>query len=480
MKLIHFIVYILINLLFVFLISYLDLKFYIESVLIVLVNAFIFFFIQKQTVSEVEYIAKNTINFEQNELENESINDDYIFGINNLKSLFEKINNDIKKFSKESQKPLTTSIEAILNSTNDGIIVVNNDRDIIMANDSFFTLCGYRAYEISGKDSTTMIAPENVLSKSLVRFIKYSFENVEKNSTNISTGTIEINNKSSKKTLKATANTLRYTSNSIDGLVINLKDITKELEANEEKNKFVTNISHEFRTPLFSIMGYSSLINEDEELDKEIVKSFGETIYNESIRLSDIIDNLLNVLTLDKSDSNMIIEKINVEELLTLVIKEYEQKIKLSNLDVGLDLQGEDFNIVNNKESLSNIFNNIFSNSVKFADKSTKITVIIKKYNNSIKISFTNIGVSIPDEHKSKIFQRFYRVEDNIHKIPGAGLGLFISQKIAHLHGGNISFESDNNITTFTVELPNISKYDKEGFNYAPKEGEVEKTKVSF
>jgi PAS domain S-box-containing protein len=480
MKFIHFVVYMLINLLFVFLISYINLNSYIESILIILVNIFIFFFIQKQTISEVEYMAKNIINVNQDN-ENEEFKDEYMVGFNELKKFFYKINNDIKDFSKESQKPLTTSIEAILNSTHDGIIVVNNERDIIMANDSFFNLCGYRAYEISGKDSTKMVSPENILSKNLIRFIKYGFENIEKNITNISTGIIEINHIKPKKTLKATASTLKYNSDSIDGLVINLKDITKELEANEEKNKFVTNISHEFRTPLFSIMGYSSLINEDDGLDKETIKDFGKTIYNESLRLSDIIDNLLNILTLDNPETNMVIEKVNIEDILVLVMKEFEQKVKLANLAVELNSEGDDLSLKNNKEGLITIFNNIFSNCVKFADKSTKISVNIKKLPNSINISFTNIGVTISDEYKEKIFQRFYRVEDNIHKIPGAGLGLFISQQIANLHGGSISFESNNNITTFTISMPIITKYDKEGFKYTTaKEDNLLKNKVSF
>lgn len=465
MKSIHFVVYILINLLFVFLISILNLNSYIETSLILVVNVFLIFFMQKQTVFEVENMAKNIINNEEHKTD-VKIDNSYIAGLNELKNLFHKINLDIKKSSKDSQKPLTTSLEAILNSTLDGIIIVNNARDIIMANDSFFKLCGYRAYEISGKDSTTMVSPEHVLSKNLIRFIKYSFENIDKDPNNISTGVIDISHTKPKKTLKARSSALKYTEDSVDGLVINLKDVTKELEANEEKNKFASNITHEFRTPLFSIMGYSSLINEDESLDRDTIKGFGEIIYNESIRLSDIIDNLLNILTLDKSESNMMIEDVNVNKILEIIIESFDQKLKSNNLIVKNLTQEQNIIIKNDKEALSDIFTNIFNNSVKFADKNTEIDLEIIKTNNSVSIKFTNTGVEIPDEYKDKIFERFFRIEDKIHSIPGAGLGLFISKQITALHGGYISFESKDRKTTFTVNMPIVSKYDKQAFNF--------------
>lgn len=464
MKLLHFIVYMLINLLFVFLISYTGLNINIKALLIFLMNAFIIFFIQKQTISEVQYMVENIINV-GNKPEDNKIKDEYIAGFNDLKNQFAQINDEIKAFSKETQKPLTTSIEAILNSTHDGIIVVNNDRDIIMANDSFFSLCGYRAYEISGKDSTTMVSPENILSKNLIRFIKYSFENAETNMNNVSTGVIEITHIKPHKTLRATATSLKYNSDSLDGLVINLKDITKELEANEEKNKFVSGISHEFRTPLFSIMGYSSLINEDENLDKESVQKFGKTIYEESIRLSDIIDNLLNILTLDKPQSNLTIEKINLRDIVVSVVNEFEQKIKSSNLKIILNFDNENLIIVNNRENLSTIVSNLISNCIKFSDKSKEIILEVKQEDNNVNIAFTNFGVGIPKEEQNKIFEKFYRVETNTRKIPGAGLGLFIAKRIAKLHGGNITFDSqENGKTVFDVTLPLVSKYDKESF----------------
>lgn len=464
MKAIHFSVYILINLLIVFLVSCLNLNIYIKTILISLVNVLILFFIQRITISEIQQMSKRLINLGG---KNEVVpKNDYITGLDDLEEHFTKINTEIKQYSEENKKPLTVSLEAILNSTLDGIIVVNNERDIIMANDSFFTLCGYRAYEISGKHSTTMVSPENILSKSLIRFIKYGFENTLNDMNNISTGIIEITHIKPGKTLKATATPLKYTKDTIDGLVINLKDITKELESSAEKNKFVTSISHEFRTPLFSIMGYSSLLNEEIDLDQKSIKDFGKVIYDESLRLSDIIDNLLNILTLDKEHTNINLEKFSFTDILSSTINEYENKIKVMNLKVTTNFEGKDFNILNNKENLATIFSNLISNAIKFSTKGKDIKIVAKKIEDNFIISFSNCGVIIPEESKSRIFEKFYRVENKVHKIPGAGLGLFISKRIIKSHGGNISFESqDDNKTTFYLRIPVISKYDKQDFN---------------
>ncbi|MBC7473204.1 MAG: PAS domain-containing sensor histidine kinase, partial [Candidatus Sericytochromatia bacterium] len=366
----------------------------------------------------------------------------------------------------ENQKPLTNSIEAILNSTLDGIIVVNNDRDIIMANDSFFNLCGYKAFEISGKDSTTLISPENILSKNLIRFIKYSFDNSQINLDNISTGTIEINHLETKRVLKATATPLKYSKERLDGLVINLKDITKELEASEEKNKFISNISHEFRTPLSSIIGYSHIIATDKDISHETIMSFGKTIYDESIELSGIIDNLLNVLIVDRENSNLKIEKVDLNSIISISIKENEQKAKLNNIKINYLSKANFDNLLNDNESITTIIGNLINNAVKFSYPNSNIIINVSKKDSYFILAITNHGHGIPKNEKNKVFEKFFRVENKIHLLSGAGLGLFISKKLSELHGGTITFDSkEDKVTTFYLTMPLSSKYVKDDFN---------------
>jgi PAS domain S-box-containing protein len=471
MKISHFVIYLFLNLLFVFVLNLLKLNIFLETFLVVLLNFLIIFFIQKQTISEISNLVERML--KTGEVKKDSDEDQaspiqagYTKDMKNLIGNFIKINNELGSHSHETQKPLATSIEAILNSTLDGIIVINNERDIIMANESFFHLCGNRAFEISGKDSTSMISPENILSKNLMRFIKYSFENSILNQENISTGVIEITNLNSRKTLKVTATPLKYRQSTLDGLVINLKDISRELAADEEKNKFVTSISHEFRTPLFSIMGYASLIVNDQELDTDTVKNFAKTIYDESLQLSDITDNLLNVLFLDREDLNIKIEKLKLDDIFEGVAREFEQRLQNSNLKLLYYPDPNIDTIVNDRESISIIIKNLFSNAIKFSFPDKEIIINSVLEGDSVYISFTNSGPGISEANKGKIFEKFFRAESRVHNLPGTGLGLFITRRLARLHGGDVTFEStENEQTVFYLALPVISRFDKDKFN---------------
>ncbi len=469
MKLSRFLLLTIINFIVFISIDLLITDIYIRIISTVVIMMSINYFIQKNTISEIKDLATSIIKSNDKELgvsDSQRQNEKYIAGTGKLIDYFHTINGNLKDFSNENQKPLTNSIEAILNSTLDGIIVVNNDRDIIMANDSFFNLCGYKAFEISGKDSTTLISPENILSKDLIRFIKYSFDNSQINLDNISTGTIEINHLKTKRVLKATATPLKYSKEKLDGLVINLKDITKELEASEEKNKFISNISHEFRTPLSSIIGYSDIIATDKEISQETMMNFGKIIYEESIELSGIIDNLLNVLIVDRENSNLKIEKINLNSIISILIKENEQKAKLNNIKINYLSKATFDNLLNDNESIATIISNLISNAVKFSYPNCNIIINVSEKDSYFILAVTNHGHGIPENEKNKVFEKFFRVENKIHRLSGAGLGLFISKKLAELHGGTITFDSkEDKVTTFYLTMPLSSNYVKDNFN---------------
>jgi PAS domain S-box-containing protein len=465
----YFFIYLFLDLVFILCVEFLLKNNILTSILIFIFNAIILFFIQKQIL---ETISNASNSFFMN-LENEVNIDDSLFKdlTYETKKIFKKFSilreNILNKYNK-SQQSLTTSLEAILNSTLDGIFVINNNRDIVIANESFFKLCGYEAFEISGKDNTALVSPQNLLSRNLIRFIKYAFENTEKNKDSISTGIIEINNLNSKRTLRATATPLRYSKDKIDGMVINLRDITKELESEQEKNKFITGISHEFKTPLFSIMGYSELILNDNDLDIETIKEFCKTIYEKSLQLSELIDNLLNVILISKEEVFVNIEKIKIEDIINEVLSSFKQPLESKNINIELNIDNNVDYITNNRENLLTIFKNLISNFIKFSPPFSKVKInIVKNESNNIKMTFINTGEPLSDEVKQKIFSKFFRDDQDVRTTPGAGLGLFVTSKILKIHGGKINFDYDyeNKEVIFIVELPQISKFDKDHFN---------------
>lgn len=470
MKLFQLLFYLLMNIAFTLLITTMIFNYGISALLgylfIVLTNFFIFYLFSKNLVHDIK-LTYEKIN--DNTIDNLNI-DNYDYS-NETKELLKKfmehknstqVTHDEKT---EKEAELKKSLETILNTTVDGIVFVNNTRDITIANESFFKLCGYRAFEISGKDKTSMVAPENVLSKNLIRFIKYSFETFETKKDNITIGTIEISHIKPNRILKATAMPLRYSEDHIDGIVINLKDITKEIEAETEKKKFISSISHEFRTPLFSIMGYSELLSEDSN-DIDSIKLYSKTIHNEAIRLSAIIDNLFNTVLIDKEEFAISIEKINLKSFIENIVKEDLQKVKVNKISVVSNIDDNIGEILNSKESLSLVLVNLIGNMVKFSYENTQAEIKAVKKDKKVIISFTNYGDGISEEYSAKLFEKFSRAETQVHTLSGAGLGLFIARKIARIHGGDITFESiPKEKTVFYLTLPIKSKFDVNNFS---------------
>ncbi len=458
-------IYFIINILIISLVEIVKLDLFTYFFLTIFINFLFLYFVQKNTILAItsfysHLFKKKDIEFLKSNLfllGNKEIKD-----LSNLLTGKEIIYDNLQPTSEQS---IAKSLEAILNSTLDGIIVINNERDIVMANDSFYRLCGYEAREISGKNTTGMVAPENILSRNLIRFIKYSFDNYSVITKNIPTGIIEIRNLNQYKVLKATATPLRYNFDTLDGLVINLRDISKELEAETEKKTFISNISHEFRTPLCSILGFSNILFSDSELDLATVKNFAETIYNESLKLSDIIDNLLNILHMDMKDFKINIEEIKIKDLLNSTIEEFEQR-KPYNIKIVNNVEFDSVTILNDQENITTIIKNLLSNALKFSLEGKEVIISSLKNEDHIIIRFTNYGKQIPPDIKEKIFDKFFRVENHIHQLPGIGLGLFITRTLVRLHGGDITYHSlEDGETTFYLSLPLISTFDKDSFN---------------
>lgn len=468
MKKIYIFIYLILDLFFILSVEYLLKNHILSTLLIFSFNVVILFFIQKQILETINDISDSFFsNLETKDDVIISSFNDLTYETQKLCKKFSFLRENIFNNYNQSQKSLTSSLEAILNSTLDGIIVINNNRDIVIANESFFKLCGYEVFEISGKDSTALVSPQNLLSRNLIRFIKYSFENNEKNRESVSTGIIEINNINSKKTLRATATPLKYSKENIDGMVINLRNITKELESEQEKNKFITGISHEFKTPLFSIIGYSELILNDQDLDRNTIKEFCKTIYEKSLQLSELIDNLLNVILVSKNEIFLNIEKLKIDEITSEILSLFKQSIESKKLGIQINIDKDIDFITNNRENLLTVFKNLISNCIKFSLPSSEIKVTIIKENKNIKMVFINKGEPLSDEVKEKIFSKFFRDDQEVRSTPGAGLGLFVTSKILKIHGGKINFDYnyENKEVIFIIEIPQVSKFDKEHFN---------------
>lgn len=227
--------------------------------------------------------------------------------------------------------------------------------------------------------------------------------------------------------------------------------LAKELENVQIlRQDFINNFSHEFKTPIVSIKGLVGLMK-NKKLTKEKEREYLEVIDEEINRLSLITTNVLNLSKLDNQEILTEYASFNLSEQIRRIVLLFERQWSSKNLTFKMDF---DEVVVNgNEDMLKQVWVNLIDNAIKFADNSTEIEINVEKLNSQILVSVGDVGVSILDEDKDKIFNKFYQV-DNTYSKTGNGIGLSIVKKIIKLHKGAVSVESLNNKTIFTVKLP--------------------------
>ena len=227
-----------------------------------------------------------------------------------------------------------------------------------------------------------------------------------------------------------------------------LRELRRQMQLQED---FVSTISHELRTPLGFIKGYStSLLRQDTSWDVETQKEFLTIIDEEADRLSLLIENVLESARLQSKTLPLRFQPLRLEAVLRDVIMRLRTRNK--NLDISMDLKNAP-PIHGDGVRLSQVFENLFTNAIKYAP-GAPIIVLLNQVGENIVISFMDRGPGIPEESLPFIFDRFYRVRSE-RTVTGTGLGLYICKQIIHAHRGKIWAESTpGQGTTFFIELP--------------------------
>ena len=227
------------------------------------------------------------------------------------------------------------------------------------------------------------------------------------------------------------------------GIGITVQDKTKEFELNKTQNRFMSNISHELRTPLFNIQSFIETIQEyDYTLSNRQKRYFLDIVSKETNRLTRLVNDILAISKLESLKKTPL-GIMNIAETINQTTANYQ----IIARDKGLYLHSESFNstlnIEGNKDLLFQVFINLVGNSLKFTYKQGEI--LIRAYsmsNQRIRIEVLDTGVGILYDYQQYIFQRFYRLENDVHTLKGAGLGLSIVETILAEHNTEINVVS--------------------------------------
>ena len=221
----------------------------------------------------------------------------------------------------------------------------------------------------------------------------------------------------------------------------------------ETRQKFISDISHEFQTPLTSIQGFANILKE-EDLPKEQRVKYANIILYNSKRLSSLAKNMLQLTLLDREEIELELTNYSLVEQMNRVISTQENQAMEKNIEIVFEMLKKEIFIEGDEQRLEQVWTNIISNAIKYTNEGGLITITMKKNSKDIEISIEDTGIGMSKEVVSHIFERFYR-EDKARNVEGNGLGLAIVKSIVDLHHGKIDILSQVDVgTNFIVRLP--------------------------
>ena len=245
------------------------------------------------------------------------------------------------------------------------------------------------------------------------------------------------------------------------------KLMEKERESERTKNELITNVAHDLRTPLTSIIGYLELLAGNQQVPADMQHKYIEIAYGKARRLQKLIEDLFGFTKLNCGKIAMHVGQIDIVKLLGQLVEEAYPNFVEKGL--SYDLQSNvPAKIINaDGNLLARLFDNLIGNAIKYGADGKRVLVKIHAEGETVTVSVTNYGYVIPADELPLIFNKFYRVEQSrSSSTGGTGLGLAIAKEIVDMHGGTISVASDLNGTVFTVKLQVDFDVDKENFGH--------------
>ena len=243
------------------------------------------------------------------------------------------------------------------------------------------------------------------------------------------------------------------------------KLMDKEREAERTKNELITNVAHDLRTPLTSIIGYLELLAGNTQIPQEMQHKYIEIAYSKSRRLENLIEDLFGFTKLNYGKIAMHIGQIDIVKLLEQLLEEAYPNFEEKNLSYDLQSNVPAKIISADGNLLARLFDNLIGNAIKYGADGKRVLVKIHGEEDTVTVSVTNFGRVIPADELPLLFNKFYRVEQSRSATTGGtGLGLAIAKEIVDMHGGTIRVASDLNGTVFTVKLQVHFDIEKEQF----------------
>ena len=233
-----------------------------------------------------------------------------------------------------------------------------------------------------------------------------------------------------------------------------LYDAAAAKEAEQRKNDLVVYLAHDLKTPLTSVIGYLSLLQDEPQISPELRTRYTGIALTKAERLEELINEFFDITRFNLTTLTLDVETVNLTRILEQITYEFNPILSEKNLrwenTFAPDVQ---FNC--DPDKLERVFDNLLRNAVNYSYPDSAVSVTLEERQNAVVVRVTNHGRTIPPEKLSRIFEQFFRMDSSrASSTGGAGLGLAIAKEIVELHGGTIVAESADEKIAFTVTLP--------------------------
>ena len=343
----------------------------------------------------------------------------------------------------------------ILESINSGIITIDMADKITQINKNATAMLGLPSADIIGENY------KDVLAKDVVTLINRVKKRAQKDGFAFETQFEYVPIKYLKIPLGISASLLLDGKDNRIGITFIFRDMSasKEIERlrqlDEMKNEFVSNVSHELKTPLSAIKSHvEAILDQVDPDDYQTQREFLTVVNNETDRLAALINDLLEISRIESGKFEMSLKPTSLPDIIEIILKNIEHMSSTHQIIVDIPLGLPDLLV--DKDKMMQAFINLLDNAIKFSPDGGKISIKARVKRKKMECSISDQGIGISEKDISHIFEKFYRVDNSdVYEIPGTGLGLPIVKHIIESQGGRISVKSGLvKGSTFTVLLP--------------------------
>ena len=374
--------------------------------------------------------------------------------VKELFNAFNQMSNRLHIYEEQNIEQLTlerNKLEAVLMSIANGVVVCDNNDNVVLINNHAHKLLELDDEQILNIKIQDYVDTEgNFCFKDKIEEFKDTPLEVMENKP------LEFNIQVDKRVIKSIISPMFTRNKDYVGYIIVLIDMTKEAEMDAMRSTFISNVSHELRTPVTVLRSYiDTLYNYGNEFDYDTQKEFIGTINQEIIRLQGMVNDILDF---SRMEANAQMEKSlnSVYEVVDTCVSQVQALTKERNLKITVTKDDGIPEFLFNYDGIERALTNLLSNAIKYSPDNGEIKVNLTKTDNNAEITVTDQGCGIAPEFQKKIFDRFYRVENNIHTVKGTGLGLhLVKQTIEKYHNCKVFVNSAvGHGSTFGIILP--------------------------